>query len=119
MSAQYPVVPIAVGTLVRVVAVLLSSSAQALRTMQRVLRHRREASALARLDRHMLADIGITPSDVRDAFSTPLWRDPTELLNERVNQRRLSRPALRRPAAPAPEQESYLQPAHRRALPML
>ena len=46
---------------------------------------------LAGLDRHMLADIGITRSDLRDAFSEPFWDDPTALLRERAIERRLYR----------------------------
>ena len=59
------------------------------------MRHRREANVLARLDRRMLADIGLTRSDVQDAFSAPLWQDPTELLNERATERRVGRKAMR------------------------
>jgi uncharacterized protein YjiS (DUF1127 family) len=105
MTAQYPVVPIAAGILTRILAALLSSSAKVLKTVARVLRHRREANVLVRLDRHMLADIGITRADVQDAFSTPLWQDPTELLSERVNERRHNRPSSRPhgvPATPSP-----------------
>jgi hypothetical protein len=36
----------------------------------------------------MLADIGITRADVRDAFSEPFWDDPTALLRERALERR-------------------------------
>ena len=46
---------------------------------------------LAGLDRHMLADIGITRADLRDAFSEPFWEDPTALLRERAIERRLNR----------------------------
>ena len=45
----------------------------------------------------MLADIGITGADVRDAFSEPFWEDPTALLRERAIERRMNR-ALRMPA---------------------
>ena len=38
----------------------------------------------------MLADIGITRADVRDAFSEPFWDDPTALLRERALERRLA-----------------------------
>jgi len=38
----------------------------------------------------MLADIGITRADVRDAFSEPFWDDPTALLRERALERRLN-----------------------------
>ena len=51
--------------------------------------------ALAGLDRHMLADIGLTRSDLSDAFSTPFWEDPTSLLRERAIERRMNRPTLR------------------------
>ena len=39
----------------------------------------------------MLADIGLTRSDVRDAFAEPLWQDPTELLRTRALERRRAR----------------------------
>ncbi|HZL31875.1 MAG TPA: DUF1127 domain-containing protein [Pseudolabrys sp.] len=95
MSAHYPVIPVAAGTLGRVVAGALSPVVQIVKAVERALRHRREANVLARLDRHMLADIGLTRSDVRDAFSTPLWEDPTELLRERAIERRMGRKAMR------------------------
>jgi hypothetical protein len=56
-----------------------------------VRRHRRQANVLAGLDRRMLADIGITRNDLRDAFSEPFWDDPTALLRERALERRISR----------------------------
>jgi hypothetical protein len=43
---------------------------------------------LANMDRRELADIGINPSDVRDASALPLDRDPTELLACRARERR-------------------------------
>jgi len=55
-------------------------------------RHRHDATVLMRFDDRMLADIGLTRRDVREAFSEPLWRDPTELLVDRVT-RRTVRPA--------------------------
>jgi hypothetical protein len=39
----------------------------------------------------MLADIGITRSDLRDAYSGALWRDPSELLARRATERRVRR----------------------------
>jgi uncharacterized protein YjiS (DUF1127 family) len=95
MSAQYPVVPVAAGTLARGVAEVLSPFVRAVKAIERAMRHRRDANVLARLDRHMLADIGLTRSDVRDAFSTPLWEDPTALLRERAIERRMGRKAMR------------------------
>jgi uncharacterized protein YjiS (DUF1127 family) len=95
MSAQYPVVPVAAGALARVFADVLSPVVRTFQAIERAMRHRREANVLAGLDRHMLADIGLTRSDVQDAFSTPLWEDPTALLSERAQERRLGRKAMR------------------------
>ena len=83
----------------KVLQLLLAFGVRALRTGGRLLanataqfvlaiKHRREAQILARLDSKMLADIGLTPADVRDAFSEPLWRDPTGVLATRVTERR-------------------------------
>jgi uncharacterized protein YjiS (DUF1127 family) len=44
--------------------------------------------ALANMDRRELADIGLNPSDVRDASALPLDRDPTALLATRARERR-------------------------------
>jgi uncharacterized protein YjiS (DUF1127 family) len=118
MSAQYPVIPVAGATLVRAFASLVAMVSYWLKAIARARRHRREANALAGLDRRMLADIGITRSDVRDAFSEPFWDDPTALLRERAMERRLSAavrrikvdagadPAFRRPPTDRPARET-------------
>ena len=54
----------------------------------RVAAARATLKALANMDRRELADIGLNSSDVRDASALPLDRDPTELLAERVRERR-------------------------------
>lgn len=54
-------------------------------------KHRRDAAMLAGLDERMLADIGLTRGDVRDAISEPLWRDPTAILVSRAEERRTHR----------------------------
>ena len=95
MSANMPVLPIAAGTLVRALASLLALVTHWLKARARARRHRRQAHVLARLDRRMLADIGITGADVRDAFSEPFWEDPTALLRERAIERRLNRTVTR------------------------
>lgn len=64
----------------------------------RARRHRRQAAALAQFDRRMLADLGISRADLRDAFSEPFWEDPTALLRERALERRLSRSFAREDA---------------------
>jgi uncharacterized protein YjiS (DUF1127 family) len=52
------------------------------------IRGRRELSRLADRDDRMLADIGLTRSDLHDAHSEPLWRNPTSILSRRANRRR-------------------------------
>jgi uncharacterized protein YjiS (DUF1127 family) len=96
MSANIPVLPIAGGVLVRAFASLLALVTYWLKQLARARRHRREAGILAGLDRHMLADIGITRGDLRDAFSEPFWEDPTALLRERAFERRLRIPRVLR-----------------------
>ena len=91
MSAKFPILPIAGGALVRAMASLVALVAYWFKQIARVRRHRREAYALAGLDHRMLADIGITRSDLSDAFSEPFWDDPTALLRERALERRVYR----------------------------
>jgi hypothetical protein len=59
------------------------------------IKHRRELALLADRDDRMLEDVGLTRSDLRDAYSEPLWRDPTSLLA----RRRARRMATAAPAA--------------------
>ena len=54
----------------------------------RVAAARATLKALTNMDRRELADIGLNPSDVRDASALPLDRDPTELLARRSRERR-------------------------------
>jgi uncharacterized protein YjiS (DUF1127 family) len=70
-----------------VVGIVVARSRQA----AEMLKNRRDATILAGLDDHMLADIGLTRGDVRDAFSESVWSDPTAILVSRVNERRTSR----------------------------
>lgn len=66
----------------------------------RAVRNRRVAASLAGLDDHMLADIGLTRSDLRDAYSEPLWHDPTDILAARAAERRARRPVDDTPKLP-------------------
>ena len=91
MTAQFPVLPIAGSTLLRGLASLVALLVNWFKLMVRTRRHRREANALAGLDRRMLADIGISRADLNDAFSGPFWADPTALLRERAIERRIYR----------------------------
>jgi uncharacterized protein YjiS (DUF1127 family) len=95
MSANYLVLPVAGGVLLRPFASVLALVTRWLKQLVEARRHRRQANVLAGFDRRMLADIGITRADVRDAFSEPFWDDPTALLRERALERRLNH-AVRR-----------------------
>jgi uncharacterized protein YjiS (DUF1127 family) len=57
----------------------------------RAYANRTDAAVLAGFDERMLADIGLTRSDLRDAFAEPLWHDPTNVLRARALERRLNR----------------------------
>src|SRR5437868_1393364 len=109
MSANYPVLPVAGSALLRVFASVLAFVTRWLKELAEARRHRREAQVLAGLDRRMLADIGITRSDVRDAFSEPFWDDPTALLRERALERRLNQ-AVRRVKRDACLDSSFRRP---------
>ena len=74
----------------RLAAASVSSARQLVR-LARALKNRRAATALAGLDDRMLADIGLTRSDLRDAYAEPLWHDPTNVLVGRAAERRTSR----------------------------
>ncbi len=119
MNINVPVLPIAGSTVLRASLALLALVTHWLKRLSEARRHRREAQVLAGLDRRMLADIGITRADVSDAFSEPFWQDPTELLRERANERRSSRPSRPRYETTAAQHGTFVQPVHRRALPML
>jgi uncharacterized protein YjiS (DUF1127 family) len=111
MSAQYSVIPVAGGTLLRAFAALLSTMTSGGKRLARARRHRRDAAALAHLDRRMLADIGISRSDLRDAFSEPFWEDPTALLRERALERRWNRVLMREDSARALQRPRTDRPA--------
>ncbi len=62
-----------------------------MRKFARLLKNRRNARILAGMDDRMLADIGLTRSDLRDAYAQPLWRDPTDVLAGRARDKRIHR----------------------------
>lgn len=72
----------------RAIAAVGGHLGRGLRALGRSIRNRRVAAGLAGLDDHMLADIGLTRSDLRDAYAEPLWRDPTDILASRAAERR-------------------------------
>ena len=62
-----------------------------LKQIATVVKNRRDAFRLAHLDDRMLADIGLTRSDLRDAYAEPPWHDPTTILMRRAAERRLAK----------------------------
>ena len=76
------------GRLVRTIAGMLVVGTRAL---VQTLKNRRDAAMLTGLDDRMLADIGLTRGDLRDAYSEPVWRDPTAILVSRAHERRINR----------------------------
>jgi uncharacterized protein YjiS (DUF1127 family) len=76
----------------------------------RTLRRRHELGMLASVDDRMLADIGLTRGDLRDAVAEPPWRDPTAVLVARVQERRHARRMLLLPAPPAATVRDHAAP---------
>jgi uncharacterized protein YjiS (DUF1127 family) len=75
----------------RTIFTLAGALAARIKRLARAYRNRSDAAVLAAFDDRMLADMGLTRSDVRDALTAPLWDDPTNLLRARALERRLSR----------------------------
>ena len=73
----------------KVLAALAGRIGQRLNQLADRMKNRRDAFRLADMDDRMLADIGISRSDLRDAYSGPLWQDPSELLARRAVERRV------------------------------
>jgi len=75
---------------------LAGRAKRGLKELAERVRNRRDSLQLAALDDRMLADIGLTRSDLRDAYAEPPWRDPSDVLARRAAERRMSRqrPAL-------------------------
>ena len=69
-------------------AVAVATLVSGIRAISRALKNRRDANMLAGVDGRMLADIGLTRSDLRDAYAQPMWRDPTDVLAGRARDKR-------------------------------
>ena len=91
MRASFPIVPIAGAPVVQGVMLLAAFVVRWAKQLARAIRHRRDTTMLAGMDDHMLADIGLTRADVRDAVAVPPWCDPTALLRARALEKRLAR----------------------------
>ena len=70
---------------------LLARAAGVIAAFYRGYCNRCAFAALGEVSDHVLADIGLTRDDVRDAFSEPLWRDPTSLMRRRAIERQRAR----------------------------
>jgi uncharacterized protein YjiS (DUF1127 family) len=66
----------------------VAASAMGLWRLVVAIKHRRELAHLAELDDRMLADIGLTRSDLHDADAAPPWQDATSMLARRACRRR-------------------------------
>ncbi len=86
---------------VQAIAALVRSGHARVRRFAQALKHRREAAMLVELDDRMLRDIGLNRSDLRDAISEPMWRDPTAILASRAAERRINRPVSSPPLQPS------------------
>jgi uncharacterized protein YjiS (DUF1127 family) len=75
-------------------ALVLAGVLAAVRKVGQVLKNRHDAAMLAQFDDRMLADMGITRSDLRDAYAEPLWRDPTYVLASRARERQTNRQVI-------------------------
>ena len=94
------------------------------RQILQLVKNRHDATVLAGLDDRMLADIGLTRGDLRDAYSEPVWRDPTAILVSRSHERRINRrrtglglaeKEFQAPSiVPAPREPAYGAPIHAR-----
>lgn len=93
-AAPRLILPVAFGAVVQASLVLIAMLLRFAKRVVRGVQNRRAAAVLAHLDARMLADIGLTRSDVRDATTAPMWDDPTTLLRTRALERRLRRHRL-------------------------
>ena len=91
MPAVFSLTIAAAKPALRASVVLARIVSSAFSRLVRVIRNRRDATKLVNLDDRMLADIGLTRRDLRDAFAEPLWHDPTDVLAQRHAERRYSR----------------------------
>lgn len=77
-----------------ITALAISTAVRARRSLKRLLdrvKNRHDTMRLASLDDRMLADVGLTRSDLRDAFAELPWRDPSDVLVRRAAERRAGR----------------------------
>ena len=76
------------GSSYRLFDQLIARFAHGLCEIAIAIEHRQELMRLPDHDDRMLADIGLSRSDLYEARSTPFWVDPTAILQRRVRHRR-------------------------------
>jgi len=81
----------AAAPLGRVLRGLAGRARRGLKQFAEKVKNRHAAMRLAELDDRMLADIGLNRSDLRDAYALPPWRDPSDILARRAQERRSER----------------------------
>src|SRR6266545_3817434 len=72
----------------RTIAAIARHVSLGVHQLYKALKNRRDIAGLADWDDRMLADIGLTRSDLRAAMGDRLWRDPTTLLARQVEAAR-------------------------------
>jgi uncharacterized protein YjiS (DUF1127 family) len=75
-----------------ITALAIAAAVRARRSFKRLVervKNRRDVMRLANFDDRMLADIGLSRSDLRDAFAELPWRDPSDVLARRAAERRV------------------------------
>jgi uncharacterized protein YjiS (DUF1127 family) len=88
MTTNRLILPVALTAVTRALWAAIQAAVRGVKLVVRRAQNRRQAAVLAHLEARMLADIGLTRADVRDAASARLWEDPTELLRDRAVERR-------------------------------
>jgi uncharacterized protein YjiS (DUF1127 family) len=89
MIMNYRIPATAADSLVRTMAAIARPVSLCVKQLSKALEHRREVEVLAERDDRMLADIGLTRRDVREAICQPWWRDPTAVLARRAAARHI------------------------------
>src|SRR4029079_4812161 len=78
----------ATAPLGRVLWALAGRARRGLKQFAEKVRNRHDAMRLAELDDRMLSDIGLSRSDLRDAYALPAWGPPSGALARRAADRR-------------------------------
>jgi uncharacterized protein YjiS (DUF1127 family) len=78
----------------RLIGAMAATLLQAVGRAVVAVKNRRELARMADLDDRLLADIGLTRSDLHDAHSAPFIQDPTSVLKRHSDLGVLTQPSL-------------------------